>query len=848
MTTRAACANSAWLTATTWATVDATSFSNSESANTALTTSYVESSTFTPGVITVDGLAVKIASRTASPTGTMSVHLAIAGVEVTGSAVTVNVSDVPTATATTGTTTPVGTAEGGWMFFLFAAPLTLIAATAYSVGAKTSSASQVNLWSTATSNWSRYLRTTTTGNMAGGDDAIITGEWTAAATVTARTVTMDETATTDYGSNTTSQVTPALAICKGGTLTCGTAAATNYVLRLSGYCIVYNGGTMLYGAPGAEIPIGSTAVLEFDCASDGDFGRVNRNGCTTRGKGLPRTSGKNVSMCKLNADAAGGATSITLDTDTGWLSGDLVCLAPTSQTATQFESKALTGNATATTAAIAALTNAHSGTSPTQGEVGLLTRNVIFRAVTAGVVTFDYVGQTATYDMSWVWFRYLSQNAGGKRGLEIATTTGSFTMDYCSIHDSDAAFIFVLGAASNNITITNTVMYNWGIASGSANGFNISAATSGTWTASNNMICGTAAASAGNVMVTLNDVGGTFTNNSISGAASAVGLSLLETNAALGTFSGLSVHTNGTSGIALPTGLTGTIATSQIWRHPQSGITPGAANVNGIPLVFSSCDLFGNGSQNINLPTSSVNLVFASCTSNGDTTFATTSGISATNNGGGLVRLFSCSFSVVSGIKTKCSGDINYGGSGGAGLQVISDNCILNGTGIITGFSGIQNFGQPILQAQNFGQVANDNRTYYPNGTGTFSVIQSNSTTVYSPNVLSEQMTPASASVKLSSQSIFVECVSGKAATPIVQVQKNGTYNGNAPRLIVRRQDSIGITADTVLDTLTVGANTWEALTGTTVVATQNGVFEFVIDCDGTAGSVFVGDATATTA
>src|SRR5882724_2769182 len=141
MAVLAATANGNLTTAATWGLVDGTSYNNSESANTALTTSYQESTGSTTGVITVDGVAVKLASRAASPIGTITVHLAIATVEVSGSAVTVNVSDLPTCTATSGTTTPVDTAEGGWFFFKFAAPLTLVGATLYTVGAKTSSAS-----------------------------------------------------------------------------------------------------------------------------------------------------------------------------------------------------------------------------------------------------------------------------------------------------------------------------------------------------------------------------------------------------------------------------------------------------------------------------------------------------------------------------------------------------------------------------------------------------------------------------------------------------------------------------------------------------------------------------------
>ncbi len=843
MATRAACANSSWTTSTTWATIDSTSFSNSESANTALTTSYVSSSTFTPGAITIDGIAVKIASRAASPTGTMSINLrnTTDGTDIIS--VTVNVSDIPTATATTGTTTPVGTAEGGWFFLKFASTL-LVAGKAYAVQGKTSSSSQVNLWSSATTNWSRYLRTTTTGSMSSGDDAIITGEWTAAATVTTRTVTMDETATTDYGGNTTSQVTPSLAICNNGTLTFSTGIAAN--LRQSGYVVVYNGGTLNVGTSGSPVDRAHTAVLQFDCASDGDFGLVARIGATVNFYGQSRTIGKNVSQTKLNANAASSATSITIVDDTGWLSGDVVCLAPTTQTASQFESKALTGNATATTAAITALTNAHSGTSPTQAEVGLLTRNVQLTAVTANVVTFLYVATTATVTLGWTDFRYVGTNTGGKRGIEINTTTGSFSMDYCTVRDTDCGWLYMTGGAFSNVTVTNSIFYNCFVAAAGNGGINVATATSGTWTLNNNMFCG--ATSSGAFLLSLADVGGTLTNCSISGST-AIGIVLNETAGVFSNWSGLQIHSNGSSGVTVTSNSSGTFSSGAMWRNATSGITNTAGQVTGTQLIFDTMNLFGNA-RNFIGSAFMHDVSFLGCTLAGDTTFTSACNIELVSSWGGVIRLNACSLSPVSGIYTRATNDFEFSLTGGnfAGGQVIGDNSIFNGTGLYnTGVvAGVPSI--PVFKFQNYGQVSNDNRSYYINGAATFGVIQSNSSTVYSPNVLSEQMTPSSATVKLVSQSIFVECASGKAATPIVQVRKDGTYNGNAPRLIVKRQDSMGVTVDTVLQTFSASANTWQALTGTTVVASQTGVFEFVVDCDGTAGSAFVGDATASTA
>ena len=295
MAVRISRATGNWLTAGTWGLVDATSYNNSETTTTALTTSYQASSGSTTGVITTDGVALKLSVRTGT-TGTMSVHLAIAGVEVTGTLVTINVADLPAAAT--------ATLDGGWIFFKFAASVALLGATSYTVEAKTSSSSQVSLFSSSGTNWSRAISTTATGAPAAGDDVIVCGEYTGAGTSNSFTVTMDETAATDYGSNTTSAVTPALAICSKGTLSFKSTSAANPYLRLSGYAVGYNGGTLNVGTTGTPIPRDSVGILEFDCAADGDFGLVTRNGSTCNLQGLSRTSAKNVVSAKLNANSS----------------------------------------------------------------------------------------------------------------------------------------------------------------------------------------------------------------------------------------------------------------------------------------------------------------------------------------------------------------------------------------------------------------------------------------------------------------------------------------------------------------------------------------------------------------
>jgi hypothetical protein len=851
MAVRAAVANGNLTSSSTWATTDSTSYSNSESANTALTTSQVSSSTFTPGAITIDGIGVKIASRAASPTGTMTVQLTQAGTLVTGTNVTVNVSDLPTCTATSGSTTPVGTAEGGWFFFKFSSPVTLLAATAYAVSAATSSSSQVNLWSAATTNWSRYLRTTTTGSPVAADDLIITGEWTAAATVTARTVTMDSTSATAYGSNTTSQVTPSLSICNNGTLTFGAVASTNYILQQAGHVVVYNGGTLNVGTLATPIPRNSTATLQFNCTGAGDFGVVARNGSTVNMYGLSRTSSNNTVITTLAANYTAGGTSLTTAVSTGWLSGDVAILASSAQGSGQWELATLSANASGTTLTVAALSNNHSGTAPVACSIGLVTHNVLYKSTTGGnAYSFFFAGNTSTVNLSWVAFTALSVNVAGKRGIEIQTTNANgFNADSCSFYSFGSQWVTLVGAAYNGISFTNCVFTNAGIVSNSINGIYASQATSGTWTFSNCQMTGMNTNNSN--VIGLGDLHGTITNSDISGATgSGYGINMFVTAAISGTISGNVVHSNSSGGLLIGNATSGSISTCQFYRNSGPGLNLGVCPV-GLPVVATSCNFFGNSGYNVYFSGGGQYIAtFDTCAMNGDTTYGTGDNFhfasSNTTGSGGQVYLYNCALSQASGILTAATNEFNFNG-GVNQFLFIADKTSFGAATLVTGNNGQPNL--PWLQATNFNGAANDSRTYISCGiSGSSALIQTNTTTVYSTNTRSAQLTPKTAAFKLQSSLIYVAVQSGQVATPTVQVQKNSSYNGNAPRLIQARSDSMGVTADTVVATFSAAANTWQGLSGASGAAPQDGVYVYYVDCDGTAGSIFVGNATATVA
>lgn len=791
--------------------------------NTNTTTSYVYSSAFTgtTGHV-VDGVAIHCRRITTS--GTLSVSLSDDNGTTATREVSVNASDLPDAES--------------WVFFKFGSTLTLDGGTDYKVGIKSSSSTNVSVSRDATAgNWGRLLRRTTTQAPVAGDTMLICGEWTAAATTTARTVTMDSTAATDYGTGTATATAPTqtstqaftgLVIGQGGTLTWGTTAATNYVLRLSGNLVVYSGGTYNQGTTGTPCPRDSTMTLQFDCAADGDFGFLAMQGSTVNMQGLSRTSGKDIWWTLLNTDEAAAQTVLGVADDTGWLNGDRIAIASTTRSRTDCESATLSGNAGASSLTVTAgIANAHSGTSPTQAEVILLTRNVKVQSVSTTAMTYCFFGTTATVDIDWCEFRYLGPSAGttNKRGLDIQTTTGAFDMRYCAMSDFEHSGAFVTGTTFSNVTIQYNALYSVG--TGGFNGITINSATSGTnWIISDNIVM-----LAGGTGYSLADVGGTFQNNRAIGSSGGPGFSITENNS-VGTISGLVSHSNATTGIDCSGATRGTLSSVTSWRNTSHGIVLSSGRNN---LTINGATLFGNQSSSINL-FGDVTLI--DVVANGDSSFSTATGIML-NAGGTLLTAINCDLSTVSGIKTAHTQDVGFFSTVETPVIAVFQNSKFGAATEISTQSNLTD--NSYIASMNHDQVSGAHRTYKRTGTIT------RDTTIYNTASPSERLTPNNASAKLASGSRLVGVDSGSTKTISVYVRKSvvgdgAAYNGAEPRLMMKRQDIMGYTSDTVLDTMTVAAGSWEQLTATTSAASQDGAFEVYVDVDGTTGWVNVDD------
>lgn len=834
MAVRASIATGNLTTAGTWGLVDATSYLNSETGSEILTTAYsgTRSSAFTPGAITISHIGVKLSVRTGT-TGTISVNLELDSdnSQVAGTEVTIDCADLPVAAT--------ADLNGGWIFFKLATPVLLLAATAYQVAAKTSSASQVSLFRDGTAdNLARALITTTTGAPAAGDDMIVAGEYTGAGTSNSFTVTMDETATTDYGAASTSLVLPALAICSKGTLSWGTTAATAYQLKLSGNLIIYSGGTHNKGTTGTPIPRDSTAELIFDCGSNVDFGMTIRNLGTYTDQGLSRTSGKNIYFCKLNTDEAVNSTSLGVDTDAGWLDNDEIVVASTTRTSGQCEAGTLNGNAGASSLTVdgfagvgGGLAFAHSGTAPTQAEIILLTRNSITRGASATQQAYLDIKATANVDCDWARFKWMGSATANKRGIDNGATTGTVSFINCTLDNFVVASSFGYNQASNagaNTTFSNNVIWNV-----TSTNISVAATSASTWVMDGNIVMNSGTAA---TLYAISDVGGTFTNNI--GIGGNQPLILTETNAAIGTVSGNTFHSSNNVSQFLGAN-SGTISNTTIWRINTLGLQLTSALNN---VHIDGLTMFGCSTTNLQIATCA-NITINDFTSNGDTTFSTASGITFA---GGLnlcsnIRITNSDLGTASGILTAHTQDILCAAQP---VTLIMENTNLASSTEVASQS-LLSVGS-FIGSQQHDQTAGLHKMWKPTGTITI-----DTTAGLFDVTPSSRLTPNSASLKLESGSKRVAVANGGTVTVSVKVRESvvgdGTdYNGARPRLMVRKNIAAGISADTVLDTATASAEgAFETLSGTTAAVTDDSVLEFFVDCDGTTGWVNIDTWTA---
>ena len=833
-----AVANGNNTSASTWALIDSTSFNESETTAITVPTTYSTGYTqFTPGAITIDGIGVRLNNRTGT-TGTFSVELYnhTAAGSVAGTEVTVNCSDFVDGVA--------ASLDGGWMFFKFGSSVTLLAANAYSVRFKTSSSTQIVCWGASATNPSRMLRSTTTQAPTTGDDRYVMGEWTAAATTVTRTVTLNDTgAAVDYGSASTSQVTPALSISAGGIVLAGTTSATTYVQKISGNVVVYNGGILRLATSGSRMPTNSSFTWTFDCVSNVDFGIDIKRKAEFSAYGESKTRWTN-----LSGDEAAAQTIIGVSDTTGWKVSDVLVFTPTGITLTQGEIKTiLTVDSSVQVTLTAGLTNAHTGTGDVVGKVGNITSNVKIVGLNSTVGTFICFKESSLGILNNVEVQYCGSGTSNKKGVEcqhINTSVNSCTFESCVFNGltNVSATIGNVQTAGNLYYITNCVITS----SSSGIGITATGGSAGTPTfdISNNLITGQSTSlTTGGIISVITGATGICEDNIIAGCTTGISIGTTLLDNTLTTLSGFKIH-------SCTSGLTSTTAQNKV-------VSSFSLVCNGVGLVLTggitqlnSCNFIGNSTAAYN-PTAtstaiSSSVTFTSCTFRGRTSFNQPAGLLLNNAYASPLRVTfnSCTFGTTIAHTTS---DISI-----TTLQpgnIIFNNCTFSST---TEFSASTH---TFLNDEGSFQIqkkdgTSDNVMYVRQA------IITSDTSIYRTASPSIRLTPKSSTIpcttKLLSFKTYVN--NGQTCTPTVYVRESvvgdGTdYNGNRVKLYVKANVNLGITTDTLLDTATIACEgAFEALTGTTSAVTDDGILEFYLVADGTTGWINIDDFTAVNA
>ena len=192
----------------------------------------------------------------------------------------------------------------------------------------------------------------------------------------------------------------------------------------------------------------------------------------------------------------------------------------------------------------------------------------------------------------------------------------------------------------------------------------------------------------------------------------------------------------------------------------------------------------------------------------------------------------------------------NQGSVLGGSLSLYLYNVLISNSTEVSWVNQANSTPLMFVSSQKHDQTNGNQRWWNPYGTGSID------TSIYNNASPSLRITPSSSTIKMASAPMnygFKAAVaSGATITPTVYVRKSvvgdGTaYNGNQPRLIVRKNAAAGISSDTVLATYASSGGSWNALSGATAAVTDDAVLEFIVDCDGTTGWINIDDFSTDT-
>jgi hypothetical protein len=252
--------------------------------------------------------------------------------------------------------------------------------------------------------------------------------------------------------------------------------------------------------------------------------------------------------------------------------------------------------------------------------------------------------------------------------------------------------------------------------------------------------------------------------------------------------------------------------------------------------------LFGNTTTNFvpGMPCAAgIKFIRLNCYS--DTAFNVTSAIavsSATGRTG--IRFIDCNFGAsVAGVFAPHITTIDMGAVGTLRCyDWVFDNCLFADVNLIDGLNEFESC-ESTIAFQGFNGVSGDDRTYGFCGLVRRQTViaDSGAAIMMQPRVTTDKLDTAACK---RGSGFLVAASEGQEVQVDVKVLTDGAYNGASPRLILKANSLLGFDEDVVLDTHSGSDNVFDDLTGTTDPVTGDGVLEFVVDCDGSVGTVVV--------
>ncbi len=779
------------------------------------------------------GIAVKVSARTASPVGTATFYFRNDTDAADGDALVINVTDVH--------------ASGlGWIFLKFASDRTPDGADTFKIGFKCSTNAELTLYRDGTAgNWSRQVAGPAGSAPATDDIIIIVGEHTGAGTGNDLTVTNDQTNISVVSVSTAAHIR-GFTVNRRGILSQNTGAGT-FEIKHKGIFECWGGGTVNIGTSGSRVT--GTLLWTADSASAGDSRWRFNSGCTVTGYGTNITDRSTV----LNTDEAAAQTVLGIATINGfgWASTprsgiNNIAIASTSRTYSEFEGRITSVVADTSLTVTAGLTNAHSGTFPTAAEVIYLYSNVVFSGASTTLSGSMWFSGTVSANFDNAEFQFLGVNVSEQWGIHIRPTTGTVAFNICSFHDFtvDGAMAFRATSASSTgtLSLNNSVFYNIdavAVYGDAPNGF--------TYSMTGNTFLGQQRNSGDKAVQFYSSTAITFNTNVITSWS---GDGFFYNIVGRYDFTGNTSHSNAGHCFYISGGAFSTITPSTF----NNNTAYRCANSHGLALIWniqqsvsmSNFTSFGNVGAGIYINQTGgwLDLIIAGSTFAGDSSFAQPSGI--LNQPASLpifAQIYNTTFGVATGIFVAHSSRDILIDPPTVAQYTLDDVNLASSTQV----ANLPLTSQPRETFVRAERIASDgiHKTWLPNGT------ISSDTVIFNTASPSSRLTPTSATFKLESGETDVITADTSTVTFSVSARKSAVgdgaaYNGNQPRLIVKRNYAMGITADTVLDTMTVGTGTWETLTGTTAAVTSDGTLEFIVDLDGTAGWVNIDDITVT--